>query len=129
MSNFLHYNKFQQSIQISINNHSNFKFFLCILPFLARIPFVHFWSTKKTVPSLILFSLIPYSKNMSLQNCIQRMNITCSYHLSGYALDLLVTVSSMCYHTSTSALSTSYSSRVFTPLKGWDISSWGGLHA
>ena len=34
----------------------------------------------------------------------------------GQALKRLVTVSSMCCHTSTSALSTSYSSRVFTPL-------------
>ena len=59
-------------------------------------------------------------------------NFVCdSFSLSvlGQALKRLVTVSSMCYHTSTSALSTSYSSRVFTPLKGWDISSWGGLHA
>ena len=47
----------------------------------------------------------------------------------GQALKRLVTVSSMCCHTSTSALSTSYSSRVFTSLKEWDISSWGGLHA
>ena len=45
-----------------------------------------------------------------------------TYHCFGYALDLLVTVSSMCYHTSTSALSTSSSSRGFTPF-GWDISS------
>ena len=29
-----------------------------------------------------------------------------TYHCFGYALDLLVTVSSMCYHTSTSVLST-----------------------
>ena len=59
-------------------------------------------------------------------------NFVCdSFSLSvlGQALKRLVTVSSMCCHTSTSALSTSYSSRVFTPLKGWDISSWGGLHA
>ena len=41
----------------------------------------------------------------------------------GYALDLLVTVSSMCYHTSTSALSTSSSSRGLTNLTLWDISS------
>ena len=40
----------------------------------------------------------------------------------GQALTLLVAVSSMCYHTSTSALSTSSSSRGFTPF-GWDISS------
>ena len=48
--------------------------------------------------------------------------------LFGQALTRLVTVSSMCYHTSTPALSTSSSSRGFTPF-GWDISSWGGLHA
>ena len=46
-------------------------------------------------------------------------------HLSsfGQALDLLVTVSYMCYHTSTSALSTSSSSRGLTNLTLWDISS------
>ena len=43
--------------------------------------------------------------------------------LLGYALDLLVTVSTMCYHTSTSALSTSSSSRGLTNLTLWDISS------
>ena len=40
----------------------------------------------------------------------------------GQALTRLVTVSSMCYHTSTSALSTSSSSRGFTSFE-WDISS------
>ena len=48
--------------------------------------------------------------------------------LVGQALTLLVAVSSMRYRTSTPALSTSSSSRGFTPF-GWDISSWGGLHA
>ena len=43
--------------------------------------------------------------------------------LLGYALDLLVTVSSMRYRTSTSALSTSSSSRGLTNLTLWDISS------
>ena len=38
--------------------------------------------------------------------------------LLGYALDLLVTVSSMCYHTSTSVLSTSSSSRGLTTFVG-----------
>ena len=62
--------------------------------------------------------------HMYLQNCIQSffihfVPITCS----GYALDLLVTVSSMCYHTSTSALSTSSSSRGLTNLTLWDILS------
>ena len=40
----------------------------------------------------------------------------------GQALTLLVTVSSMCYHTSTPALSTSSSSMGFTSFE-WDISS------
>ena len=40
----------------------------------------------------------------------------------GQALTRLVTVSSMCCHTSTSALSTSSSSRGFTSFE-WDISS------
>ena len=48
--------------------------------------------------------------------------------LLGYALDRLVTVSSIHYCTSTSVLSTSSSSRGLTTLR-WDISSWGGLHA
>ena len=41
-----------------------------------------------------------------------------TYHCFGYALDLLVTVSSMCYHTSTSVLSTSSSSRGLTTFVG-----------
>ena len=40
-----------------------------------------------------------------------------TYHLLGYALDLLVTVSSTCYHASTSALSTSSSSRGLTSFR------------
>ena len=47
----------------------------------------------------------------------------------GQALDLLVTVSYMCYHTSTSVLSTLWSSRGLTCLLQWDILSWGRLHA
>ena len=72
-----------------------------------------------------------YLYDIYLQNFIQNqcLSITIQFLIFGQALKRLVTVSSMCYHTSTSALSTSYSSRVFTPLKGWDISSWGGLHA
>ena len=46
-----------------------------------------------------------------------------TYSRFGYALDLLVTVSSMRYRTSTSALSTSSSSRGLTNLTLWDISS------
>ena len=47
---------------------------------------------------------------------------------TGQTLDRLVTVSSIHYWTSTSALSTSSSSRGLTSFE-WDISSWGGLHA
>ena len=46
-----------------------------------------------------------------------------TYSRFGYALDRLVTVSSMRYRTSTSALSTSSSSRGLTNLSLWDISS------
>ena len=49
-------------------------------------------------------------------------SVLTAFSLVGQALTLLVAVSSMCYHTSTSALSTSSSSRGFTPF-GWDISS------
>ena len=41
-----------------------------------------------------------------------------TYHCFGYALDRLVSVSSMCYHTSTSDLSTSSSSRGLTTYVG-----------
>ena len=73
-----------------------------------------------------------YLYDIYLQNFIQvrsYLAVTIQFLILGQALKRLVTVSSMCYHTSTSALSTSYSSRVFTSLKEWDISSWGGLHA
>ena len=49
-------------------------------------------------------------------------SVLTAFSLVGQALTLLVAVSSMCYHTSTPALSTSSSSRGFTPF-GWDISS------
>ena len=73
-----------------------------------------------------------YLYDIYLQNFIQvrsYLAVTIQFLIFGQALKRLVTVSSMCCHTSTSALSTSYSSRVFTSLKEWDISSWGGLHA
>ena len=75
---------------------------------------------------------------MYLQNCIYNLHpfssasTTCLLSLfrlsslprrhSGQTLDRLVTVSSIHYCTSTSALSTSSSSRGLTPF-GWDISS------
>ena len=54
---------------------------------------------------------------------------SCGWPLPGQTLDRLVTVSSIHYCTSTSALSTSSSSRGLTSFIEWDISSWGGLHA
>ena len=71
---------------------------------------------------LVLFIGLSQRQVVYLQNCIQRI-ILFPITLLGYALDLLVTVSSMCYHTSTSALSTSSSSRGLTNLTLWDISS------
>ena len=57
--------------------------------------------------------------NIYLQNFTQKSD---SFQPFGQALKRLVTVSSMCYHTSTSALSTSYSSRDLTSLwKGYLI--------
>lgn len=47
MSNFLHYNKFQQSIQISINNHRNFKFFCAYCLFLQEYHLFIFEVQKK----------------------------------------------------------------------------------
>ena len=65
-----------------------------------------------------------------MQACSDRsfLVLTACLSLIGQALDRLVTVSSIHYCTSTSALSTSSSSRGLTSFE-WDISSWGGLHA
>ena len=68
-------------------------------------------------------------KHWSIPSKLHTKNHPFPITLLGYALDLLVTVSSMRYRTSTSALSTSSSSRGLTNLTLWDISSWGGLHA
>ena len=68
------------------------------------------------------------------QHSVSKLTLFCflpvltAFSLVGQALTLLVAVSSIRYRTSTPALSTSSSSRGFTPF-GWDISSWGGLHA
>ena len=61
---------------------------------------------------------IPECKHSSFQQPLH----TTAFSALGQALDLLVTVSSMCYHTSTSALSTLSSSRGLTSFE-WDISS------
>ena len=50
----------------------------------------------------------------------KEISTSLTYSRFGYALDLLVTVSSMHYCTSTSALSTSSSSRGLTNLTLWD---------
>ena len=62
--------------------------------------------------SLLIIKYIPSKSHIR--------NFLTSYlsTLLGYALDLLVTVSSMCYHTSTSVLSTSSSSRGLTTCVG-----------
>ena len=62
--------------------------------------------------STFFISLVPSKLHTVKTNIIIQ-----TYHCFGYALDLLVTVSSMCYHTSTSALSTSSSSRGLTNLR------------
>ena len=76
--------------------------------------------------SLSLFSLhVPsklHTRNILLPTALRST-------VPGQTLDRLVTVSSIHYCTSTSALSTSSSSRGLTNLTLWDISSWGGLHA
>ena len=85
-----------------------------------------FW-TKKTRLRIILKRVI-YLFSYSISHVPSKLHTKFFIHLvpitcSGYALDLLVTVSSMCYHTSPSALSTSSSSRGLTNLTLWDILS------
>ena len=89
---------------------------------------IWFFCKKKTALSHC-FSFLSIFHVPSKLHTVKTNIIIQTYHCFGYALDLLVTVSSMCYHTSTSALSTSSSSRGLTNLTLWDISSWGGLHA
>ena len=62
--------------------------------------------------SLLIIKYIP--SKLHIRNFLTSYLST----LLGYALDLLVTVSSMCYHTSTSVLSTSSSSRGLTTFVG-----------
>ena len=84
------------------------------------------YSTRKKHPKD--YSLRCSSHSLSKLSCTFKTTYKesihpSSYSRSGYALDLLVTVSSMRYRTSTSALSTSSSSRGLTNLTLWDISS------
>ena len=72
-----------------------------------------FYEEKVTITSHVSWKGFVPSKLHTVKTNI----IIQTYHCFGYALDLLVTVSSMCYHTSTSALSTSSSSRGFTSLR------------
>ena len=62
------------------------------------------------------FNLQPH--HIYLQNRIQETLHLLTYLRLGYALDRLVSVSYMCYHTSTSDLSTSSSSRGLTTYVG-----------
>ena len=89
------------------------------------------YCTPAVVTSWLCHSVSFASQMFSLyQECFSTSklapNPSCSIlplpRLVGQALTRLVTVSSMCYHTSTSALSTSSSSRGFTSFE-WDISS------
>ena len=72
---------------------------------------------KKTVLSHC-FSFLSIFHVPSKLHTVKTNIIIQTYHCFGYALDLLVTVSSMCYHTSTSVLSTSSSSRGLTTYVG-----------
>ena len=72
---------------------------------------------KKTVLSHC-FSFLSIFHLPSKLHTVKTNIIIQTYHCFGYALDLLVTVSSMCYHTSTSVLSTSSSSRGLTTFVG-----------
>ena len=74
------------------------------------------FAKKKTALSHC-FSFLSIFHVPSKLHTVKTNIIIQTYHCFGYALDLLVTVSSMCYHTSTSALSTSSSSRGFTSLR------------
>ena len=74
------------------------------------------FAKKKTVLSHC-FSFLSIYHVPSKLHTVKTNIIIQTYHCFGYALDLLVTVSSMCYHTSTSALSTSSSSRGLTSLR------------
>ena len=74
------------------------------------------FAKKKTALSHC-FSFLSIFHVPSKLHTVKTNIIIQTYHCFGYALDLLVTVSSMCYHTSTSALSTSSSSRGLTNLR------------
>ena len=65
---------------------------------------------------------VSFTVPSKLHTCYILMESLFNLAIVGQALTLLVTVSSMCYHTSTPALSTSSSSRGFTSFE-WDISS------
>ena len=80
----------------------------------------------------IIIHLLPFRVPSMLTACNTGAKQRHAYSRFGYALDLLVTVSSTCYHASTSALSTSSSSRGLTNFillsklnkhALWDISS------
>ena len=95
----------------------------------AKEEYSFFMCTFKTTYKESLHHFLPFRVPSMLTACNTGAKQRHAYSRFGYALDLLVTVSSTCYHASTSALSTSSSSRGLTNLTLWDISSWGGLHA
>ena len=82
-------------------------------------------STQKTRPKDFSFRRASHSRLMfilykicTFKTAYKKLFTSYLSTLLGYALDLLVTVSSMCYHTSTSVLSTSSSSRGLTTFVG-----------
>ena len=88
--------------------------------------------TKAVIRNPLRFFLMSFASQMSIRlscsaseckhSSSSQPSRLAAFSALGQALDLLVTVSSMCYHTSTSALSTLSSSRGLTSFE-WDISS------
>ena len=75
---------------------------------MSFICFAYFMSFRSDAS----LTMIQNRKQVFILNHLSSLHL----HSFGQALDLLVTVSYMCYHTSTSALSTSSSSRGLTGL-------------
>ena len=88
-------------------------------------------TSDSTVNSRVLYQL-SYRGSFSDTFCTFKTSYKTLSHLFhlpsfGQSLDRLVTVSSMCCHTSTSALSTSSSSRGLTTLQYGKSYLWGGF--
>ena len=87
----------------------------------VRILAERFLLYRKAISCKVKKDCKPYGlqpHHIYLQNRIQETLHLLTYLRLGYALDRLVSVSYMCYHTSTSDLSTSSSSRGLTTYVG-----------